>query len=114
MNKQEFLDKLNSDPECISFADTMAVIDANYRYTPVSFKNGEAENPAGSNEGSCKLFAFALLNKLDKQQTLACFGDYYRKDVLQHPDAEDHANIRNFMRSGWQGISFEAQALEDK
>ena len=27
---------------------------------------------------------------------------YYR-DVLATPDGDDHPNIRNFMKSGWEG-----------
>ncbi|WP_370979824.1 HopJ type III effector protein [Agaribacterium sp. ZY112] len=109
-----FLNKLKQTPEQISFADTMAVIDANYTYQPCSFSNGEAQNAAATNEGSCKLFAFAQLQNLDKEATLACFGDYYRNDVLKTPEGSDHANIRNFMLSGWQGIHFDGQALSAK
>ena len=29
-----------------------------------------------------------------------------RKDVLEHPDATDHANIRAFMKVGWDGVKF--------
>jgi hypothetical protein len=42
---------------------------------------------------------------------LACFGSYYRKDVLENPNGTDHQNIRNFMNRGWEGISFEKEAL---
>ncbi|NNF96141.1 MAG: hypothetical protein HKM94_04340 [Halobacteria archaeon] len=44
-------------------------------------------------------------------ETLACFGKYYREDVLQHPQGTDHLNIRTFMRHGWSGIQFEYPAL---
>ena len=112
---QSLLDQLQQSPEAIEFADVMAVIEANYSYTPVRFTNGEGEgmavNEAGTNEGSCKIFAFAQLNDLNEQQTVHLFGKFYREDVLQHPDATDHANIRNFMRSGWDGIKFDANAL---
>ncbi|VAW65482.1 hypothetical protein MNBD_GAMMA10-1709, partial [hydrothermal vent metagenome] len=40
--------------------------------------------------------------------------DYYRKDVLQNPQSNDHQNIRNFMHSGWSGISFNARVLTKK
>ncbi len=86
-----------------------------YDYSPGVFHNGQAgvavSNAAGSNEGSCKLFAFAQLNQLDEAATLACFGRYYREDVLQSPAGTDHANIRNFIRFGWTGIRFEGEAL---
>ena len=58
--------------------------------------------------------ACPFFNGLDQEQTLTCFGDYYRKDVLEHPEGSDHANIRNFIKSGWSGIKFETQALKAK
>lgn len=97
------------------FSELMQLIDQQYVYQPVSFSNGigvdQVSNHAGQNEGSCKLFAFAQLNDLSKEQTLLCFGKYYRDDVLKHPHGNDHANIRTFMKYGWEGITFEADAL---
>lgn len=114
MRINEFLTKLRTQPETVLFTDTMATIDANYDFTPIRFSNGTAVNEAGTNSGSCKLFAFAQLQQLSKEETLACFGDYYRVDVLQHPEATNHANIRNFMVTGWEGIRFDAVALQPK
>lgn len=114
MRIDDFLNKLRTQPDTISFTDTMEVIDANYEFAPVRFTNGTAVNEAGTNSGSCKLFAFAKLQELSKEETLACFGDYYRVDVLQHPDASNHANIRNFMITGWEGIRFDGEALQAK
>lgn len=114
MRIEDFLSKLRSNPESISFTNTIEVIDAHYHFTPVRFTNGTAVNEAGANSGSCKLFSFAKLQQLSKEETLACFGDYYRVDVLQHPEATNHANIRNFMITGWEGISFDADALQQK
>lgn len=111
MNLNTFLSKLTSHPKTIEFSDTMAVIDANYNFTPTTFTNGDTRNEADQNNGSCKIFAFGLLNKLSEQQTLACFGSYYRDDVLKNPDGDDHQNIRNFISTGWQGIQFYGQAL---
>jgi hypothetical protein len=34
--------------------------------------------------------------------------------VLKHPEATDHQNIRNFMKTGWEGIRFEGEALKAK
>lgn len=109
-----FLDKLSETPQYIDFKDTMSVIDANYNFTETSFTNGELLNLANENLGSCKLFSFAQLHHLDESQTLACFGCYYREDVLKYPQANDHQNIRQFMRHGWQGIHFPEQALIKK
>lgn len=109
-----FLEKLKSSPESIEFTDSIAVIEANYDFTETAFSNGLQQNNVGQNSGSCKLFAFALLQKLTQQETLALFGIYYREDVLQHPDADDHQNIRQFMINGWDGIRFNANALTSK
>ena len=101
-------------PETIAFQDVMAVISNHYDYTPSAFTNGDVTNAAETNEGSCKIFAFAQLNKLDKKSTLALFGEFYRNDVLLHPEGTDHANIRNFMRHGWDGVNFAQQAITEK
>jgi HopJ type III effector protein len=87
------------------------VIDANYDFTPTAFHNGGMQNVAWQNNGSCKAFSFAGLHRLTPQQTLHCFGSYYRDDVLRHPQGSDHLNIRNFMKTGWAGILFAGNAL---
>lgn len=114
MNIEAFIEKINSNPTSIQFTDSIAVIEEHYAFIPTAFQNGLLKNDAGQNSGSCKLFSFAQLHKLTEAQTLVCFGDYYRIDVLQHPDAQDHQNIRNFMQSGWNGIVFEGNALSKK
>ncbi len=114
MELNTFLQRLNNAPESITFNDAIAVIDALYDFTPTAFINGALRSEAGQNNGSCKIFSFARLQKLSPQQTLHCFGDYYRKDVLGNPEGADHQNIRNFMKSGWEGIKFEGDALAEK
>ena len=118
MSISEFLNKLKTSPEAIQFNDVMEIISKNYHYSPTQFSNGVGDekviNEAGANEGSCKLFAFAQLNNLTKKETLACFGAYYRDDVLQNPDGNDHSNIRNFIKHGWEGIEFSGKALTPK
>ena len=37
---------------------------------------------------------------------LQLWGQYYR-DVKANPDGDDHQNIRNFMKHGWEGVPFE-------
>ncbi|MFT6900929.1 MAG: hypothetical protein ACJAXS_001110 [Colwellia sp.] len=111
MKVNVFIEKLNTKPEQIEFSEVMAVISANYHYQPSTFSNGELTNEAGSNEGSCKIFTFAKLHDLSEELTLACFGQYYREDVLLNPEGIDHGNIRNFIKQGWQGIHFEGIAL---
>jgi len=112
MNLQAFLQQLQQQPDTVEFSDTLAAIESAYAYHPTAFRNGEVDNAAGQNVGSCKIFSFARLQGLTETQTLACFGRYYRDDVLQHPEAADHQNIRNFMRSGWAGVSFAGEALQ--
>lgn len=111
MRLEDFLKKLDEHPESISFDDTIATIEAAYEFTPTAFDNGELRNEAGQNSGSCKLLAFAQLQALDQAQTLACFGAYYREDVLRQPDGSGHQNIRNFMKHGWEGVKFDAMPL---
>lgn len=111
MELDTFLQHLRDTPDSIAFGDTIALIDSLYDFTPAAFGNGTLFNEAGQNNGSCKIFAFAQMHGLSQQQTLHCFGDYYRKDVLGNPGGNDHQNIRNFMGSGWAGISFSATAL---
>ncbi len=106
MTLTEFLHHIQNDAP-VSFTQTIAVISDNYHYKPTAFRNGNTENAAGQNEGSCKIFAFAHLHQFTEKQTLQCFGDYYRVDVLENPSASDHQNIRQFMQHGWHGVEFE-------
>ncbi|RAI85790.1 HopJ type III effector protein [Algoriphagus yeomjeoni] len=108
------LEQISLAPKTIAFTDVMAHIDANFNFTPTRFTNGDTVNEAGQNSGSCKIFSLAKLEKLTHEQTLALFGDYYRSDVLGNPEGTDHQNIRNFMKTGWEGIRFEGEALAEK
>ena len=107
----KLLTQIKQQEQSVTFEQVMQVINDNYHYQPAVFTNGELVNEAGTNEGSCKIFYFAQLNNLNPQQTLACFGRYYREDVLLNPTGNDHGNIRNFMKTGWQGIEFKSVAL---
>ena len=110
---QQFITKLKVNPTQINFAETMQVIEDNYNFTPTTFINGDIKNKTGENSGSCKLFAFAKIQKLTKEEALFCFGEHY-KNVLEDENGESHQNIRNFMKSGFDGLSFEGEALELK
>ena len=113
MTLDEFIAAVEQAP--VAFTETMAVIASNYEYSTAGFHNGLEErrffNAAGTNEGSCKLFAFAKINGLGEQATLNCFGDYYTVDVLQNPEGQDHQNIRTFIDCGWKGIAFDSEPL---
>lgn len=110
MSISELIAQLNQG--VTDFTQVITTIEAHYAFTPTEFKNGEQVNLADTNNGSCKIFAFAKLNDLSPQATLNAFGQYYAEDVLQNPNGEDHANIRNFMVTGWEGIEFKGQALK--
>jgi len=104
--------------EQVTFKETLKVVEDHFVYTPVGFTNGQGQrpvvNPPGKNEGSCKIFALGKRYHLSPKETLALFGELYWKDVLENPDGTDHANIRTFMREGWEGIRFDADPLEPK
>jgi hypothetical protein len=112
MTLEEFKNKLATNPIEIDFTDTMAIIDANYNFTPTAFTNGDLKNEAGQNSGSCKLFSFAIKEGLTKEETLACFGTYYFEDVLLDLKGNGHQNIRNFIKTGFEGLSFDGESLK--
>lgn len=119
MTPQQFKEELGKglDNCTIDFEDTMSLISDQFEYTPTAFKNGlsesAVENEAGQNEGSCKIFALGETLELSQEETLLCFGRFYR-DVLNTPEGTDHGNIRNFIKDGWEGIQFSGTALNQK
>ena len=108
---KEILDKL--DNGSVKFADVIAYIESEYIHIGTAFKNGSQENAANQNQGSAKVFAFAKLNGLTKQETLKLFAEHYQL-VLETPDGEDHQNIRQFILNGWGGIKFYGDVLISK
>ena len=110
MTIPEFKTKLKTTPTAITFKETMQVIEDHYNFNPTAFTNGDTINNAGTNNGSCKLFAFAIHQELTKEATLFYFGEYY-PTVLEHKNGTSHQNIRNFMQTGFKGLSFENEAL---
>ena len=107
------LDRIKNNEE-VEFNDVISFIDEFYLFTPTAFKNGTAINEEGQNNGSCKIFSFASTEQLNEQQTLNCFGTYYRNDVLEAPNGTNHANIRHFIKNGWSGIDFDKSPLKKK
>ncbi|REH56131.1 HopJ type III effector protein [Tenacibaculum gallaicum] len=106
-----FKQTIQNTPGKVEFPDTISVIENLYNFTPTAFKNGDIYNEAKKNQGSCKVFSFAIQQKFSKEETLACFGQYYFEDVLKNPEGTDHQNIRNFMKTGFKGLVFEGEAL---
>ena len=114
----QLVTQIKTNTEKVEFQDVITIIEEYYFYRPTQFKNGTGNdciiNKAGENEGSCKIFSFAKIHNLNEGQTLQCFGQYYRDDVLKHPEKSDHSNIRSFIKYGWRGITFEGSALTFK
>ena len=96
-----------------AFGETLAFVAEHYDYQPSAFRNGDVENAAGQNEGSCKTLGLALLEDLSLEEALLCFGEHYRS-VLATPDGSDHGNIRALMDTGLAGVRFAAPSLRRK
>lgn len=88
----------------ILFNEVMDYIDEKYLFTPVEFTNGKKHNSETQNQGSAKVFCFAKLHALSKEETLLLFAEHYQS-VLSSPNGQDHENIRSFIQYGWDGIS---------
>ena len=114
MTEQDLLRQLSTAPNEIEFSKVINVIDQTYLFQPVGFTVGKQRNDAGENQGSCKLLAFAKLHQISADATPYLFGQYYREDVLEHPNGDDHQNIRNFLKQGWKGVEFDSEALTIK
>jgi hypothetical protein len=93
---------LEMDGSDLMFADVMELVDKHYENQLLEFTNGDLVNKAGENDGSAKVLSYAALSNLDKETTLKLFGEHYRA-VKATPDGTDHQNIRNFMKTGWEG-----------
>ena len=111
MNVDQLLNLINTDPEAIEFTEVILTIDQYYKYQPTRFENGAVVNQAGENDSTCKILAFAKIHDLDQEQTLACFGKFYRDEVRGHLHEAGHPNIRTFLVCGWRGVEFHGDAL---
>ncbi|NOQ36000.1 MAG: type III effector [Methylococcaceae bacterium] len=116
MTLETFINHIKNN-QTVKFDETMSVIADNYHYQATEFSNGLGDdkvvNQAGTNEGSCKTFAFAQQQQLNPAQTLSLFGEHYQS-VLDEPAGSSHQNIRNFMKYGWKGIVFQKEVLTEK
>ncbi len=111
MTLDVFKQTIQNTPKKVEFSDTISVIESLYSFTPIAFKNGSLFNKEDENQGSCKVFSFAIQQGFSKEETLACFGKYYFEDILNNPEGTDHQNIRNFIKTGFEGLLFEGEAL---
>jgi hypothetical protein len=97
----------------LSFKEVIEFIETYYQHQPTAFKNGDTYNEATQNQGSAKVFAFAQLNELSKEDALLLFAEHYQA-VLTNPDGTDHQNIRQFMAKGWDGVVFSIFPLMER
>ncbi len=95
------------------FSDTLELIGQVFDYQPTGFHNGPLFNPAGENEGSCRVFSLAQYCNLNEADTLRLFAEHYQQ-VLDDPAGESHGNIRQFMTTGWSGIRFDQPPLRKR
>merc|ERR1719329_96482 len=102
---QLFNANLEMGGDDLMFDEFITLCDEQYEAGLIEFKNGDVVNMPGENEGSAKVLSYAALADFDKDMTLKLWGQYYR-DVLAKPDGDDHSNIRNFMKYGWEGVDF--------
>jgi hypothetical protein len=72
-----FAEKIKSGGT-VTFAETLKIIDDNYEYFAVPFKNGDLVNAANVNTGSAKVFSFGLMTKMDEASVLRLFGEIAR------------------------------------
>eukprot|EP00579_Thalassiosira_antarctica_P000180 CAMPEP_0201866554 /NCGR_PEP_ID=MMETSP0902-20130614/1099_1 /ASSEMBLY_ACC=CAM_ASM_000551 /TAXON_ID=420261 /ORGANISM="Thalassiosira antarctica, Strain CCMP982" /LENGTH=214 /DNA_ID=CAMNT_0048391543 /DNA_START=35 /DNA_END=679 /DNA_ORIENTATION=+ len=89
----------------LMFDEFITLCDEQYEYGLIEFGNGGMVNKEAENDGSAKVLSYAALADFDKEMTLKLWGQFYR-DVLAKPDGTDHQNIRNFMKTGWEGVDF--------
>jgi len=113
MNTQEYLDQLRSGIK-MNFSDFTNLIDQEYAFENVAFENNSLVNSKDENQGSAKVFCFGFMHSLSKEEAIRCFGEHYQS-VLDEPDNElSHVNIRNFIKTGWKGVSINFSALQVK
>jgi len=96
-----------------AFSETLAFVAEHYDYQPSAFRNGDVENAAGQNEGSCKTLGLALLEGFSQDEALRAFGEHYRS-VVATPQGSDHGNIRALINHGLAAVKFEQQPLKPR
>ncbi|TXR54798.1 HopJ type III effector protein [Reinekea thalattae] len=113
MTLNELLEAVYANRSDLKFDQVLACIDAEFEFTPCAFANGNLNNSAEQNQGSCKVLSFAFKAGLNESQALLLFAEHYQS-VLADPEGDAHQNIRQFMNTGWKGVSFEKVALQKK
>jgi len=113
MNTKQYLEKIKSS-EVVDFNEFIDLIEQEYNFTNIAFNNGNLHNKNDENQGSAKVFCFALLHNLSKEQTLRCFSQHYASVLNSKAEDKTHLNIRNFIKSGFAGLQIDKQALSFK
>lgn len=90
----------------LTMEEVLEMINTHYETQLLEYTVGDVVNKQGENEATGHILSYAALSNMDKETTLKLWGQHYRA-VLANPDGTDHANIRNFMKFGWEGVPFE-------
>ena len=112
MNTSEYLEQLRSGVK-MDFSDFTNLIDQEYEFLNVAFTNSGLVNSKEENQGTAKVFCFGLIHSLSESDTLRCFGEHYQS-VIEDSNGTSHQNIRNFMKTGFDGLAFESEVLSSK
>ena len=113
MNTNEYLEKLRSGVK-MNFSDFINLIDQEYEFLNVAFKNNDLVNLKEENQGSAKVFCFGLMYSLSEEDTIRCFGEHYQSVIDEPENHNSHLNIRSFMSNGWNGVLINQNALKLK
>ena len=111
MQLDAFLTRLAKDPDSVRLEEALSAISESYDVSPVGYTLGGVRFDLPQSKRTCQLYAFGLLHGLPKDLTLQCFGDDYRRDVLQNPLGTDHHSIRLFAMHGFEGLNLDAMPL---
>ena len=98
----------------MTFSDFTNLIDQEYEFINISFKNNGLINSKEENQGSAKVFCFGLMHSLSEEDTIRCFGEHYQFVIDDPENNNSHLNIRSFISNGWKGILINQNALKLK
>ena len=98
----------------MNFSDLTNLIDKEYEFLNVAFKNNDLINSKEENQGSAKVFCFGLMYSLSEEDTIRCFGEHYQSVIDGPENYNSHLNIRSFLSNGWNGVSINQNALKFK
>lgn len=101
-----FNNNVDMDSSNLMLEDVLEMINAHYETQLLEYSVGNIVNKQGENEATGLILSYAALSNMNKETTLKLWGQYYR-DVLKNPNGTDHANIREFMKNGWNSVPFE-------